>query len=340
MIRKNISRPLYREILGDALVMAWRERRLWILALFAGALQTGGIYDVLLASIAQLPGQVKGFFAVTPWYQFSQTQGFLSGTSFAERTINTLSLAQGVLFAICITVAVLGFSLIAQGALAYGLGGRTRVKGATFRQCLTVGARNFWPILTLNIFTLSLIWLARFFLLIPFAYSVAAPSYLSVGTYFLAFVLFILASILFTTIHLFALNAIILEQKSVWGAIVEAYALYKRSWVVIFELGAILLVFGAVMFFGAIAVFLIAAIPLFLLLASAALLGWWPVVWIGIGLGFLLFLALMIAAGTFTISFQYAVWTRLYRRLNEGHVFAKFTRWLRHLIGHEAPNRT
>ncbi|MDP3793557.1 MAG: hypothetical protein Q8R07_02275, partial [Candidatus Uhrbacteria bacterium] len=50
MIRKKMFHhgPLYREVVRDAWHTAWHERQWWVFALFAGILQTGGIYDAIL----------------------------------------------------------------------------------------------------------------------------------------------------------------------------------------------------------------------------------------------------------------------------------------------------
>lgn len=338
MIRKNKNqhRPLYREIVRDAFATTWRERKLWIFALFAGILQTGGVYDVILVSIKRMPDQVQSLFDGQGMSALLAIERRFSGMDAIQSTLGFLSFLQGLILAIMIILAFWGLSAVAQGAITYALGTRSRGKGPTFRESLTVGARHLWPILTLNVFTLGLIWLARFIVLIPFAFSIKNPSLLSVFGYFLSFMLFLLISVALTAIHLLALNAIILDKAHLWPAICQAYEMAKRSWALVLEIGAIMFAVGALALAAGAILFFVTAIPLFLFMVATALLQFWTLLWIATVIGFILFFTIMVSAGAWAIAFQYAVWQQLYLRIGSGTASAKIIRWVRWLVGHAA----
>lgn len=338
MIRKNKNphRPLYREIVRDAFATTWRERKLWIFALFAGVLQTGGVYDVILLSIRRMPEQVRTLFSGNGWQAMLAIEKRFSGVDAVQSTFGFLTFIQGMLLAILIILAIWALSAVAQGALTYALGTRSRGKGPTFREALTVGARNLWPIVTLNIFTLGLIWLARFIVLLPFAISIQNPSLVSIFAYYLSFLLFLLASVALTAIHFFALNAVILEKSHLWPAIRQAFNALKESWMLVLEIGAILFLVGATALAVGVIVFVIAAVPLFLFMIATALLQLWTLLWIATALGIALFFAVMISAGAWAIAFQYAAWQQLFQRVASGTASAKVIRWIRWWVGHAA----
>ncbi|MFA6429805.1 MAG: hypothetical protein WCV84_04900 [Patescibacteria group bacterium] len=325
-------RPLYREVLREAFAFTWHERHLWILALFAGILQTGGIYDVILQSAGLLSQQVQYLAAngaATPF----------AGWAFSGEKLSwfptVLSFTQAVetaLFAIIALLVILGISVIAQGGLVYGLSTRIKSRAPSLRACLTIGARNIWPIAGLNAITLGCIFLARFLVLIPYTYSITNPSFFTVALYFLAFLVFLALVVLVTAIHLFALNAIVLDRVSLHAAIVSSYRLFQRSWLTVIELGAMLFVIGAGLLALVILLLIIAGIPLFLLIVTAATMRWDVVVDLTYGVGVGVTLGAMLVAGAAAITFQYATWQRLYLRAGQGSAVAKISRWLHWLF--------
>jgi hypothetical protein len=320
MIRKNKNRPLYREVVRDALLIAWHERRLWPFAILAGILQTGGIADVVIYAMRQLSGDSQSILA-------SAWGGFLLGDAFSAA-----GWIQGVLLSGLIVGAILTISVVSQGALVYGLGARIRGRIPTWRQCLTVGARNFSSIVIVNIVTLGLIWIARFLMLVPYAFSLSEPTALTVVTYFFSALLFLLASVALTTMHLFAVNAIVLQDAPAHEALVRAYETFKQHWLITIETAGILLGVGAMGMILALFLFTLLAVPLFLFLVAAELLQITILLQTGYVLGFVLFFGLMFLIGAYTITFQYAAWGKLYRRMGEGGAMARIHRWLHWLF--------
>lgn len=318
----------------QAFVEAWRERRFWILGVFACILQTGGLFDVILTSIARIPSEANGLFLSQSPFTLANLRLAAANVSPLQTFLTYCTTTERFVFGLLLVAAIVGLSVIAQGALVYGLGASKAKREISFKECLTSGAQTFWPVLFLNIVTLGLIGIGKFLVLIPFAYSIFAPSLLSVLTYFASFLLFLFASLALTAIHFFALNAMILRRLSLWNALTSGYHLYKKTWVIILELGVLLFLIGIILFGLAIFAFVLMAIPVFIITAAAAMSDYWGVVWFGLSFGLVLFFGLLVATGAFTVTFQYATWTALYRRAEEGKAVAKSIRTLHRLLSH------
>jgi hypothetical protein len=333
MIRKNkqTDRPLYRDLIREAFVQAWSHRHVWVLGALAGILQTGGLYDVLLANIRTLQNQAQTFLDGGSANFVAAIQAQLATLSRFQASITGLSLFQGLLFAGLIAFAVFVLSLLGQMALVKGLSAKSRDKFST-RDLLAYASHHLWPAAGLNVFTLVLMWVLHFLVLIPFSAAITQLSYLTVGLYFVAFVAFLVAAVALTAIHLFALQAMVLDEEHLWPAILHGARLVREAWVVVLETGAALFVVGIGILLSALTAFVVMLVPLFLLLVTAALLQYWSLVSFGAYLAIALFFLVMVTAAAFTVTFQYATWQKLYLRLEEGTAMAKVFRLIRRLV--------
>jgi len=326
---KKWNRPFYRDVLRDAFFLAWRHRKLWIFALFACILQTGGIIDVVLTSSAVITRQAKNLIGNGGWMgpPFFNTE--LSGVPGA---ISAISKIESLMLVVLLVITVFVVSVIAQGALAYGLGARTDKESPPFRACLTVGAKNFWSIAFLNIMTLGVMWLARFIVLIPYTYSITNATWLSVIGYIIAFFVFLVVVTGMTTIHMFSLNAIILRSETIKNALEDTYILFKKHWLMVVEVAALLFIIGFGLLLAAVTLTILAEIPLFLMLILAALFHWMVLLEFLFGMGIAVLVVIFGLFGVWSVSFQYAVWQRLYLRTEGGSVMSKIHRLISGLL--------
>lgn len=327
MIRKNKTNPhphLYRIVIPDAFRDAWSRRYVWPLALFAGLLYTGGIYDVLLTTFREAG---RKSLTVTTGGIPPVFSAIYESFAAAPDTITALGLVQSITIAVLIVSVIVGLSVICQGALAFGLGGLIRGRAPLFGESLTIGARYASRVLALNIVTLFLGWLAKFFFLVPYGLSQTNPV-TGLGVIAALGALFYAVSVVaLAAIHLFALNAIILQDAHVAESLHRAWFLLRRGWLNTLEIGTILFLVGAgILAAGAIA-FMLMALPIFLLMAAAALMNSTIIVYIGFILFVSLFFITTLIAGMLAITFQYAAWHRLFIRLGEGGALPKIHRW-------------
>ena len=327
MIRKNKIQhtPLYREVIRESLVTAWKKRSLWIFAIFAAILQTGGILDVLLHSVQQLTMEGRQLIS-SPWINIFSSFNLIEGTRDLHQVFSIIGRTQAFAYVSLIIGGILTCSILAQGALVYGLqGGNSKIP--KLRECLAVSGKHSWSVATLNILSIGLLWLLRFLLLIPLVQSAQNPSVSSLIVYMMMFLVFIIASFLLTTVHLFTLNGLLLDELTLWQSLEQSYELFKKSWLIIVETGALMLVIGFGMMMGAFLLFLIGVIPLILFLLGAALIQSTTFMIFFYGLSSLLLFFIMIVCGTYMVTFQYDAWGRLYQRIRAGNAFSKMHRW-------------
>lgn len=326
--------PIYRTLIPKALSQAWSDRWLWPFAVFAAVLMTGGIYDVILNSIREMKTRhaliVNGALpdtVVTAWSRLTDGSSILS----------LIGAWQSVVFALIFLAVLLGLSIIGQGALVHGIGGRMHGKKPTFRQSMTVGARFFLPVVLLNVFTLGLTWFAKFLMFIPYRTVALSPSVNHFFLYFLTALLFIAVLIVLTSVHLFSLNALILQEATLHDAIGRAFSILRAGWVAVLELAFILFGIGIAIFACTFLIFVVMIIPLVLVMVAVRIFGQVFIFSILAAIGSLLFFALFIAAGAFSVTFQYVAWHRLFLKLGEGGPVAKLHRLSEWLTGSYKP---
>lgn len=309
---------------------------LWVLAFFASMIQTGGVYDVVLVTLRQAREQGGQLFdtSVSPYAVSLYERIILAPTVFsASGAIISL------LIGLVIVLGLIGFSLICQGALIFGHGGRIRARLPTLRECLTVGAQNLPRVFFLNVITLALLWLARFIMLVPVALANNQDNPWLTVLAVLCTIIYIAAAITLTAVHFFALNSIILQDGHVAESLFRAWHLFKKSWLHTLEIGVCLFVVSALLLIAGFVAFLLMVLPVFLVMIIGALVNVGTVVYIAYVLGFALFFGLMLIAGAVSVSFQYGAWHHLFIRLGEGGVAPKLHRWLRWLTGSYSPSK-
>ncbi len=324
--------PLYRTLFREALSTAWHHPRLWVLALFASLLMTGGIYDVLLRSFHALGEDAALLLSGS---QSSVSYGLLSWATqpFQEVSsmvglLDTVGRLQGLLLSVILLGIVSGASIIAQGALMYGLGIRLRGEVPSLSACLSIGARFFWKTLLLNIVTLGLMWFFRTLVLIPFGTPLEATSVFTVVGSIAAYLLYILAVITLTSTHMLGLTSLILQKYSVHESLLRGLLQTRKNWILILELGLGFLLLGAALYFGLGVVYVVAGVPLVILTLSAALLDSGVAATllniVFFGGAFVMFLCF----GAFATTVQYSAWNQLGLRIAQGTALAKLHRWI------------
>lgn len=293
---------------------------------------TGGMYDVLLRSLNAL-GEDAALLLVgeqsSSWYGLVAwvTQPFQEVGSIIG-VLGAIGRFQGILLSLLLLVIVGASSIIAQGALIYGIGIRLRGEVPPLSSCLVIGARFFWKTLSLNVITLGLIWFFRTLVLLPFGTPLEATEMITVIGSIVAYILYIVAVITLTSAHMLGLTSLVLQKYSVHESFLRGLIQTKNNWVLVLELGLGFLLLGALLYFGLAVAYVVAGIPLFILTLSAALLDsaiaatLLNVLFFGGALGtFLCF-------GAFATTVQYAAWNHVAIRLAQGTALAKLHRWL------------
>ena len=322
--------PIYRHVLRDAFTNAWQAKRAWPIALVAGILLSGSVYDVLYRLLNALSpqlslGSLLGFFgkkAITNWSQFSLTDLILDG-------IQAFQLSA---FLIIIAFAIAGLSVICQGALVFMLANKRGEKQPKIKEALTVGAHAFWHVFVLNMLAILVVWATRTILVVTLAITTEAGTVGSAALYMVAFIVFALVAIAAVIIQIFALHAMILQGATLMQSLERAGRLLQEHWVITVETAALLFVIsiGAGILIAATA--LVFAIPLFIILMAGTILGITSLLSAALYVGITAFIVAILLIAAYLVTLQYATWTLLYQRLGEGGALPKVHRWFRQLV--------
>ncbi len=324
-----LHRPLYRQILRDALALAWKEKRFWPLALLTVFLQTGGIYDVFLLSLRSALN--SPLTRDDRWHEyFLQVQRL--------DWVNRFALTQSILLSLALIFLILFFSVIAQGTLIGCLdrGQTTMNKG--FRQILQAAAKRVVPLGVLNILMLGVAGLGSLALRV-FTTAIEGRSG-DVIWFSIASLVYLMVLFVATSLHMFALNGVMADGMTLHEALVHAWELLRKAWLTIVETAFLMMIIGALIFSASLLIALFAGLPAVGFLVASVYLGFPKIfVFVNIAIAAIVLLAAIIG-GLFAVNFQYSTWNRLYRRAIEGTAHSKLVRVFHSLTSRRSARAT
>lgn len=322
-------RPLYRQILRDALSLAWKEKRFWPLALLTVFLQTGGIYDVFILSVRTA--------VQSPLTRDTRWHGYFLRVEQLD-WVNKFALTQSILFALALILLILFFSVVAQGTLVACLDRGQTTLGRGFRQILQTASKRVVPLAVLNILMVGIAGLGSLGLRVV---SDAVSSLPAGGVLFLiAALVYLILLFVATSLHLFTLNGIMADGMTLHEAVVHAGQLLRKAWVTIAETAFCMMVIGSLIFAASILIAFFAGLPALGFLVASLYLGL-PKIFVVVNMMIAsLVLLTVILGGLFAVNFQYATWNRLYRRAVEGTAHSKIGRVFRSLTSRKTPKQS
>lgn len=300
----------YRPIFRQAWSILGKVKHLWALGLFA-VLYVGpaGEYSLLssptfrayLAPRDNLELLRQLFAADAPATIVSRLREVIQLQPFE------LSIVLSV-FAL-LTLLVTGLIVLAQAGLVRGIG--QAVRGKPEHLALTI--ERVWPsfgrtfvILVGSFFAVNLL---VFLLSLPFwvAYILHPSTTPLVLVELIVIFLFLPAFFAISFLSKYALAFVVLEGRTTWSAVVEAWDLFRRNWLATLEMALLLAGLNIVL------AYLVLAVPLPLVLSNAVL-------------GRLLFELLLFGFGMLFTVFQFTCWVLLFFKLREGRMVSKLTR--------------
>ena len=325
-------KPMYREAIRQALTAAWTGRRFWVLSLLAGILMSAGSYDIVWRTFQRLQHEPT-FLLIIPGLTFVQRLA-ANATSGATHVFSILGGIETLVVISLIVLAVAVISCAAQGGLVYALGNAKRSSlsaGEAFR----AGSAGLWPIIVLNLFSLGSVWVLQILLHLPVVLGVPFHDLWRFSLYAAASVLFVLMAFSISILHIFTLNGMILQGSPLREALGRGYRLFKNNWLIVLETCLIQAAISVSIWLAFAIVFVVAMIPVFVLLVAAAMVDSSALFSFSLLTGVIIFLVSSLAVGGFTIQFQYATWTAVYRRLGEGGAMPKIHRLIRSILGQQ-----
>jgi hypothetical protein len=317
---------LYRSIVRQSFIVAWKHKYLWFFGLFASILVSN--FEVGLINHFTN----KGSSTIYDWKAWAETGIFSpqAWSNFIELiridTWSFISLVLVFLVLLALLLALLWLSVVSQGglvnnvsrALAEGSKSLTKAEkkhdtAVGFRE----GKKKFWPLLWLNILVRVIVYVLALITIAPIVVSAKLNLTMAI-TYYIVFILLLLVSLVLAFITKYAITYIILKDKSFGQSIVSAWRLFKDNWLVSLEMTLILFAISIVFSLGLILAVLVLAIPLTILYVISVLVGSFPIFFAIIILGVILSLAIIVIGGAFLTVIQTTAWVSLFNQLTVG----------------------
>jgi hypothetical protein len=317
-------RPLYREVLRDALRVAWRNKHLWPLGFLAGILLSGSPYDLISRCFSMAFSAPNGAYGSSDLMMTLvlarrvALQGIHAGLPWIVLPIG--------LIVIALVAAVVWLATVAQGGLlaAVAAGGERRQPG--IQAFFNEGLRRFWPLLVVNLLLRAVVALAVLAIAAVFIPAVKYANPLLIFTALAGLVLIVPFAYLATNVAFFAAMGIVRRKERLLPSLAEAWTLTLRHWLVVLETSFVVFALDLVAALGLALAAAVLSVPFLILFLAAAVTQSAAVLWTVLGLYFLLLLALILTVASAAVTFHYAVWALLAERLRKGEATAKLLR--------------
>lgn len=316
---------LYRVFLSEALRLTWQRKSLWVFGIFASFISTGGVADIVAASLKKvettgsfLEGLTHSSFI---WYELVGI--YIHKMALLGSGRVTLSVTVATLVGILLAVA----AIIAQGGLILGLKGNKPQKLYALK---LEAAKHFFQLLLIAILNKLASALVVFLLALPlFSFYVVTSSNSAILFFLLALVL-IPTLVAVHIVYQFTLLGIIDQELCVHDAFTKGMRLFTRHWIATLEYGLILFAIVLCAFFACVLILTLMSVPYAIIFTTTLLTGI-PSLFFAANLIFGLFLvALMLAFIGATATFQYSAWYEFYKhsthRAHGKKIFSKLLR--------------
>ncbi|MDP3986013.1 MAG: hypothetical protein Q8P77_01115 [Candidatus Veblenbacteria bacterium] len=311
---------IYRDIIKSAWHTLWHYAWLWPFGLLAALAGNGGEYGGLVSAVDRIAQQGNLLTAVREAMLSHKLN--LIGQGLQKSFEQAPASITATLFLLAVALLlVVWLIIVSQAALIRAASAIHAGEPISLTKAAMEGNQHFWPIFALNLLARFATWLLLGVAILPFLISYLARG--GVAEFdtliIISFLVFVPLATIISFIIKYAAIAVVLERQPWWLALERGVGLFFRNWLVSLEMAAIL--FGINLILSAVVYSLIAnsllSVPVTFVLQGVTL---------ATVLKFLPQLILLVAAGAWYSTFQYAAWTILFRRLQEGQVTPKLLR--------------
>lgn len=317
---------IYRPILKQAFRDIWKYKLLWFFGLFASFFGSSGAISLGMSNANQAGG-VGAFLydARALLLKFG-----VRGTSWGE-ILKSFDLRFFV-----ILIAVLAFvaffvwiSVVSEGALALASREAPRRKEVPFHEALKRGLAKFWPILWLKALLVAVLFAAVAVIGLPLAIGfLKTQNVILENLLVLVFILiFIPLSIILSFVVRYAVLYMAADNKKFAEGLRLAWRLFRKNWIVSLEMGVVLFLVQAVALLALRLGLVVLALPFFMLAKLAGLLASETLFWYVLGLGAVLYVAVIYIYVAAMMAFMMRAWVMLFDRIQGGQVLSRVFRW-------------
>lgn len=312
-------------ILRKAWETTWSNKSLWFFGLFAAILSFGEEYDVLSRN-----GDILNQIPI----KFDQFRAFSEGGALQDFWQSLAATVKNDVPGTLIVLLVWAFSIIAlawlvivsQAALIEGARRGDENRDLNLLEGFDVGMANFWPIFKLNVIMKIAVYGPLLLVGIPLAiaYIKTGSTGVLLTTMLWAFIILFPLITIIAFVTKFAASYIVIKKYPVKQAIAAAWGLFLRHWLVTIELMLILIVINFLVVYMTVSTLFVS-----LNFPNLNAISWTVLL---VVLGFIF---------SWLTTFQFACWTTMFLRLEEGNAPSKLRRIIHYILNIEdSPSKT
>ena len=318
---------IYRAVFRNAFKLTWQFKYLWFFGIFAALVGNMGEFNMALENFPKA-SENAGFLEVL---RSTYQQGWFGSFWYNfKELITSFNLLGWILMLVLIGLILflIWLAVVCQGGLfatAYKI---FKKKKVSFSGSFMIGRQNFWPVLWLNIIFKILIvvlWIV-FGLPLVFLYLSNGSSVIQALFVILSFIVLLPVTIVFSFVIKYAILYTVTSKIKLKEALVKAWNLFVKNWLVSFEVAIILFLVSIVFIIAVFLVMTLVFLPFSFLIditAGANLAG----------IAYSIFVAAMVVlvllvlwlASMWSV-FMHSAWAILFTRISEGQVIAKLVR--------------
>lgn len=318
----------YRFTLKQAWRNTFKYKYLWLFGLLASLTVIGGSWEYSLLYNIFNQNIIEGSFfyleKLMAIFETLRNLGFGFLFLFKSGFLGTLNALTIIILSLTLMASIVWLAISCQGALISSLKNiienKKNKEKLEFRENITIGHKNFWPILGMNL-VIKIVVTAIFTIIsLPLLVLVFKNTLSMALFYTILFIIFVPFATGFSLMMKYAISYQIFEGGSFVSSCEKAYRLFKKNWLVSLEMSVILFVisfFASLVFMTAISIVLVPLLITGLILSSL----WF--VYISMLLG----IAAVIFFGTLLSTFQISTWVGLFVELKKNNgLLAKMER--------------
>lgn len=318
----------YRLILKQAWKNVFKYKYLWIFGLFAALTAAGGSweYNVLFNGFGHniIDSSYLYLEKLMAIFETIGNLGLGFIVLFKSGILGILSALTVLILSLTLIALVVWLAISSQGALINSLKeiiqGKNDKDNFEFRKNITVGHKNFWPVLAMNIVIKLFITAVFIIISLPLFILVFKNTFIVALIYIILFILFIPFATGFSLMMKYAISYQIFEEGGFTKSIKKAYQLFKKNWLISLEMSVVLFIIS---FLASIVFMILASIVLVPLFIAGLVLSSFWISYLTILLGIIA----LIFFGTLLSTFQISAWTGLFVELKKANgLLAKLER--------------
>ncbi|MFA6553131.1 MAG: hypothetical protein WCT27_01780 [Patescibacteria group bacterium] len=319
---------VFRDVLKRAFHVVKINKFLWVFGFFASFLGLGGEFESLTrdySNIGQTSSRILDMHSLMEggviWTMLANIRD-----AFSTQPVQAFFF---ILMIVIVGLVLLWLAIVAQIALFDSVNKINKNQPATHREGFVVGNKFFMPVLLLNVIVKVILYGLLVVLGLPLISWLLVRDNLWGGFIFvfLLFFIYIPLTAIAAFIVKYAIAYIVIQGKRAGEAMRLAWALFKKNWLVSFEMAVVVLALGVAYGLAIILTLGLIAVPFALIGIAAMFFGSGTGLIVAITLGGIAWFITVAVLGGIFVSYQYTAWTLLFLKLVEDKAPSKLMRW-------------